>query len=870
MRRPWRGHREEELDEEIRAHLRMAVRDRVERGETPEQAEAAVLREFGNVGLVKEVTREMWGWRWLRQLVKDLGFGLRLLRRSPAFSAVAVLTIAVGIGANTAIFSVVNAVLLRPLPFREPERVVLVWLKGAEAAGGDRVPLSVADFLDWRAQTHSFEHVASFSPGDFSYTSGETPEQVRGADTSADFFNVLGAQAELGRTFLPEEEKPGAARVVVVSHDFWRRRLGADPLAVGREIVLDARPYTVVGVMPARFDFPQEDVELWAAYQIQPPTRRGPYWLQGIARVREGVTVEQARAELNALPDPGRSNQSPQQGERFTVLPVGDYLVGDVRPALLVLLGAVGLVLLIAAANVANLMLARAASREKEISIRTALGAGRARILRQLLTESLLVASIGGATGLLLAYWGVQLLLALNPGQIHGLKEATLDGRVLACATVVTLLSGIVFGLAPALQTSRPELNGILKEGGRGSTESRGRRRVRGALVVAEMALALMLLAGAGLLVRSFLSLRGVDPGVNPARVVTMQVSLPWSRYKELPQRLSFYQQLLERVETVPGVESVALTNSLPPDMQTVSDNFSVEGQPPRPDNELSTGDLLLVTPDYFRVMGVPVIRGRAFTDGDREGSPLVCLINQTLAREFFPGQDPVGKHLKTGGTDRPQNPVMEIVGVVGDVKYEGLHAKVQPAYYMPFAQNAWGDMSLVVRSTTPDPLGLVPSISKEVWALDRDLPVARVRTVDELLSRSVAQPRFRTLLLTAFSVMALLLASVGIYGVMSYTVARRTHEIGIRVALGAQLGDVLRLVVGQGMRLAVAGIVLGVAGALALARLMSGLLYGVTATDPLTFAGVALLLALVALVACLVPALRATRVDPTVALRYE
>ncbi|HWW75964.1 MAG TPA: ABC transporter permease, partial [Pyrinomonadaceae bacterium] len=346
-----------------------------------------------------------------------------------------------------------------------------VWLKGAEAAGGDQVPLSVADFLDWRAQSRSFERVAFFSPGDFSYTSGETPEEVRGVDASADFFNVLGAQAELGRTFLPEEEKPGAARVVV-SHDFWRRRLGADPRAVGREIVLDTRPYTVVGVMPARFDFPQEDVDMWAAYQIQPPARRGPYWLQGIARVREGVTVEQARTELNALPDPGRSNQAPQQGERFTVLPVNDYLVGDVRPALLVLLGAVGLVLLIAAANVANLMLARAASREKEISIRTALGAGRARILRQLLTESLLVAFIGGALGLLLAYWGVQLLLALNPGQIHGLRDATLDARVLACATFVTLLSGIVFGLAPALQTSRPELNGILKEGGRGSTET--------------------------------------------------------------------------------------------------------------------------------------------------------------------------------------------------------------------------------------------------------------------------------------------------------------------------------------------------------------------------------------------------------------
>jgi putative ABC transport system permease protein len=864
-----RRRRDEELDEELRSHLRMAIQDRVDRGETPEQAEVAVRREFGNVGLVKDVTREMWGWGWIREFANDLGFGLRTMRRSPAFSAVAVLTIAIGIGANTAIFSVVNAVLLRPLPFEDPGRVVMVWLKGAEAAGGDRVPLSVADFLDWRAQSRAFERVAFFSPGDFNYTSGDTPERVRGAVASADFFNVLGGRADLGRTFLAEEEKPGAARVVVVSHAFWRNRLGSDARAVGREIKLDGRPYTVVGVMPAGFDFPREDVELWAAYQIQPPGRRGPYWLQGVARVREGVTLEQARAEMNAMPEPGRPNQPPQ-GERFTVLPVGDYLVGDVRPALLVMLGAVALVLLIAAANVANLMLARAASREKEISVRMALGASRPRIVRQLLTESLLLASVGGALGLLIAYWGVELLLALNPGRIHRLQQAALDGRVLGWAAAVSLLSGVFFGLAPALQASKSDLNETLKEGGRGSTESPGRRRVRSALVVAEMALALMLLIGAGLLVRSFLSLRGVDPGVNASRVVTMQVPLPRSKYGELEQRLNLYQQLLGRVAVVPGVESAALASSLPPDMPTVSDNFSIEGRPPQPGGELPVGDLILATPDYFLALGVPVLRGRAFSKADREGSPPVCVINQTLAREFFPGEDPVGRRLKQGGTDRPQNPFMEIVGVVGDVKYQGLHAKVQPAYYMPFAQNPWGDMSLVVRSSTPDPAGLVPAIRNELWALDRDLPLARVRTMDDLLSTSVAQPRFRTLLLSVFSAMALLLAAVGIYGVMSYTVERRTHEIGIRIALGAQLADVLRLVVGQGMRLVTLGVLIGLAGALALARLMSGLLYGVTTTDTLTFACVPLLLTAVATAACLVPALRATKVDPMVALRYE
>jgi putative ABC transport system permease protein len=864
-----RRKRDEELDEEIRSHLRMAARERVERGESPEQAEREARREFGNVALVKEVTRGMWGWSRLEEFARDVGYGLRMMRRAPAFSAVVVLTLALGIGANTAIFSVVNAVLLRPLPFKDPERVVMVWLKGAEAAGGDRVPMSTADFLDWRAQTHTFERVAFFHSDNFNYAGGDTPEEVNGALTSADFFNVFGARPEMGRTFLPEEEKPGAARVVVLSHGFWQRRLGADPHAVGREITLDSNPYTVVGVMPAGFDFPREDDEVWAAYQIEPPTKRGNNWLRGVARLGEGVTIQQARAELNALPDPERPNQPPQ-GERFTVLAVNDYLVGDVRAALLILLGAVALVLLVAAANVANLMLARSASREKEVAIRTALGASRARIVRQLLTESLLLALSGGAAGLLLAYWGVELLLALNPGQIHRLQQATLDARVLAWTAAVSLLTGLVFGLAPALQASKAGLNETLKEGGRGSTEGAGRRRVRDALVVAEMALSLMLLVGAGLLVRSFISLRGVDPGVNPAHVVTMQVPLPRTKYSENEQRLGLYEQLLARVEGVPGVESAALASSLPPDIQTLWNPFSIEGRPPRPDSELPVGDFILVTPEYFRAMGVPILRGRAFNDADREGAPLVCVVNQTLARQFFPGEDPLGKRLKQGGTDHPQNPYMEIVGVVGDVKYEGLEAKTEPAYYLPFAQNGWGDMSLVVRSSVTDPAALVPAVRGELRALDPELPVAGVRTADELLTRSVAQPRFRTLLLAVFSAMALVLAAIGIYGVMSYTVARRTHEIGLRMALGAEGRDVLRLVVGQGVRLTLVGVLLGLAGALLLTRVLSGLLFGVSATDPLTLVCVPLLLAFVALLACYVPARRAAKVDPLVALRYE
>jgi putative ABC transport system permease protein len=793
-----------------------------------------------------------------------------MLWKRPGFTAMAVVALALGVGANTAIFSVVNAVLLRPLPYSEPERAVVVWLKGAEAAGGDRVPMSVMDLLDWRARNEVFESVGAFTGGQVSYTGGEAPEQIPGAQATADFFDTLGARPRLGRTFKPEDERPDAERVAVVSDGFWRRRMGADPAALGRVLTLDGRQYTVVGVMPEGFDFPTQDMEVWTAFQVRPPSRRGPYFLTGLARVRAGVTLEQARAALNAMPDPEHQG-NPPQGERFNMLTVNDYLVGDVRPALLVLLGAVGLVLLIACANVANLLLARAASREREIAVRAALGASRWRLARQLLTESVLLGAAGGFAGLLLSVWGVDALLALSPEGIHRLREAHIDGRVLLFTLGVSLLSGVAFGLAPALQGAGADLNETLKEGGaRGSTEGRGRRRMRDALVVAEIALALMLLVGAGLLLKSFTRLQNVESGVRAERVLTMQVSLPRARYEEGPKRVEFFRQLLERVRAVPGVESAAATTSLPPDLLTASDNFSVEGRPEPPGGELPVADLLSVTPEYFRALGVPVVRGRLFTDADREGTPPVCVVNETLARQFFAGEDPVGKRLKQGGSDRPGNQFMEIVGVVGDVRYEGLHAKVQPAFYLPYQQSPWFDMSLVVRTNVSEPRTLAAAVSKEVWALDRDLPVARVATMEELMSRSVAQPRFRTLLVAVFSCVALLLAAVGVYGVMSYAVVRRTHEIGVRVALGARGRDVLRLVVGHGLRLVLAGIGCGLAGALLLTRVMEGMLYGVSAADPATYAVVALLLASVALLACFIPARRATKVDPMVALRYE
>ena len=798
----------------------------------------------------------------------DIRYGLRMLAKAPGVTILALLALAFGIGANTAIFSVVNAVLLRPLPYHDTEHLLAVSLVHQQS-GPRGSPLSPADFLDFRAQNRTFEF-AAFADDTFNYAGGETPEQIAGAWTTADFFNLLGVAPLLGRTFAPNEDTPGAEGVVVLREDFWRSRFNADPQIVGRAITLNSRQYTVVGVMPATFQFPDEKMQLWVGYQLQPPTRRGPFFLRGLVRYPATMSLEAARAELSQMATRVKESVPALPADYgYVSTPLTDWLVGDVRPALLVLLGAVGLVLLIASLNVANLLLSRAAARQREISIRAALGASRSRILRQFLTENLLLACAGGIAGLLLSIWGIDLLRAFGPDNVPRLHELRVDRAVLAWTALISLGSGILFGIAPAWHGTRMNLNDSLKEGGRTGGESVGARRLRSVLVVTEVALAMMLLIGAGLLIRSFVRLQQVHPGFSPQQLVTMQLSLPRVKYPERPQILTFYDRLLQRVTTLPGVRSAALTSSLPPDGLQVSDTFITDAMEPVEDSKAPMGAILFTTPGYFRTMGVPVVQGRDFTEGDSAESPRVAIISETLAKKFFPNQNPIGRRFKEGGIDRTGNPWAEVVGVVGDVKYEGLETPTAPTYYFPHAQHQIREMALVLSSSLPAS-SLAASVRAEVRTIDPEIPVAKVSTVEQLVSQSVAQPKFRTFLVGAFSAVAMLLAAIGIYGVVAYSVSQRTREIGIRMALGARPRDVLQLVVRQGMSLTVVGIVLGVIGALGLTRLTAKLLFGVGASDPATFVSISVLLAAIALLACYIPARRAARVNPMTALAHE
>jgi putative ABC transport system permease protein len=799
---------------------------------------------------------------------QDLRYGLRMLLKNPAFTAVAVIALALGIGANTAIFSVVNGVLLSPLPYPQPEQLAMVWLDNRRQGIRDDIT-SYPNFLDWRDKNHSFQGMSGMRNLAVNLTGTGEPEELRGAAVAANFFSLMGVNPAQGRGFTTEEEQPGKDKVVILSHGLWRRRFGGDPGILNKTVSLNGEQNTVIGVMPPGFQFPSK-AELWAPLAPNERLRaaRGAFWLPVVGRLKPGVSRAQAQADMDLI-----AKQLEQQypninaGYGINVMPLHEQMVGNLRRTLLVLLGAVGFVLLIACANVANLLLARAAARQREIAVRAALGAGRWRIVRQLLTESVLLSIVGGALGVLLAWWGLETLLKLSPANLPRLDNIHLDARVLGFTFGLSLLTGLLFGLAPALQTSQLELGETLKEGGRSGSGSRRTQRLRSAFIVAEIALTLALLIGAGLLIRSFWRLQEVSPGFRSERLLTLQLSLPRTKYPEGAQVVTFFQQLQERLAALPGVESASATTTILLPKLANSSSFTIENHSQDPQAQRLELPFDAVQPNFFQTMDIQLLRGRTFAPQDARGQPDVAIVNETFAKRYFPNEDPVGKRFTFGDGNNPQ--WISIVGVVRDTKRQGLDAPVRIESWLPHAQAPSRSMQVVLRSKG-DPLALAGAVREAVWSLDRDLPIPKLQTMEQVLSESVAQRRLSMLLLSIFAAVALLLAAVGIYGVMSYVIAQRTNEIGIRVALGAQAGDVLKLILGQGMKLALLGVGLGLVTTLLLTRLLASLLFGVSATDPATFAGVALLLLLVALLACWLPAWRATKVDPIVALRYE
>ena len=878
--------REAEIVEELAQHLDDRYEELLSAGASDEEAVGAALRELSSGELLAEelarVERKAAGEavvlgsggksHMLGDIRQDLRYGLRTMLKNPAFTIIAVVALALGIGANTAIFSVVNSILLRPLPFKDPDRLVFIW--HAYPKLNLMAPVSPPGFMDYRARGDVFESAAASVGASVNLTGEGEPERIQLRAVTASYFPTLGVMPALGRTFLDEEDQPGHDHVVILSNGLWQRRFGADPSIVGKTITLDGEGYNVVGVMPESFRLFGQD-NIWAplalsAEQLAPNRRRSEF-LMMVARLRPGVTLGQAQAAMNAVA--GQIQQDnpqsfPSDGSwGLQVKPVYEEMVADIRPALLVLLGAVGFVLLIACANVANLLLARASGRRREIAIRTALGAGRGRLVRQLLTESVLMSLVGGGLGLLLAVWGVDVLIKLNENNIPRSQEIGIDGRVLAFTFGLSLLTGVLFGLVPALQASKTELTEALKEGGRGSA-GRHRTRFRNLLVVSEIALALVLLIGAGLMVKSFARLLHVNPGFDPQNLLTMQVALPSTKYREPAQRADFYRQTLEKIRSLPGVQAAGAVSNLPLSGSVSSGFFSIEGQEYSPGQQLPHGDIRSATTEYLQAMSIPLSKGRYFNDRDTDANTLVTIIDETIARLYWPDSDPIGKRI---AFNRPDDTKVwiEIVGVVGAVKHKALDADYRGQIYLPHAQSPRGGMYLVVR-TLGEPSSMTAMVRSAIQAVDKDQPVYRVMTMEALVTESVAQKRFSMLLLALFAVVAVMLAIVGLYGVMSYGVSQRTHEIGVRMALGAQSRDVLKMVVGQGLALALIGVGVGLVAAFLLTRLMSSLLFGVSATDPYMFASIPLILAAVALLACYIPARRATKVDPMIALRYE
>jgi putative ABC transport system permease protein len=867
------GQVHDEIEAELKFHLEMRADENVRRGMDAEQARREAERRFGNMTRIKEQGYDVRGGRWVETTWQDLRYSMRVLLKKPAFTAIAILTLALGIGANTAIFSVVNSLLLRPLPFSDPDRLVQIWESNVKRGRGE-MPASYPDFADWRDHSATFEQAAAYSDWSFNLTGSGEPERIRGEIVSPVFFSMLGINPILGRAFAPDEDTPGKDLVVVISDRLWERRFNSDPNILGSPINLGDRAFTVIGVVQTGAHRPllPEDIELFVpishGFGLE---ERGAHYLNVTARLKAGVTLNQAQAEMDTLAAQ-LARQYPDMNADLgaRVVPLREQVTGGYRTSFMVMLGAVAFVLLIASTNVANMLLARAISRQKEIAVRIALGARRSRIVRQLLTESLLLAVIGGALGFLVSLWGIALLVAFSPADLPRIKEVTVDGRVFGFTVAVSLLTGVVFGLVPALQASRPNLNEILKEGGRSATGGSARQRTRGLLVVTEIALSLVLLVGAGLLARSFLRLQSVSPGFNAENVLTMQMDFSGPNYKTGTQVRAFQSELLERVKQLPGVLSASTRSFVPiaPDAPFAYLTFAIDGRPIEPGNR-PVAFQNSVSPDYFKTMMIPVVRGREFDDRDVKSSQQVAVINETLAGKYFPGEDPIGKRITTDDEPYSAESWLTIVGVVVDTKPRSLESEPAAEMYMPFSQATQPFLALMIR-TSGEAGGVASAVRSQVLEMDKNQPVYGVRTLDAILSESVSTPRFRTLLIGIFAGVALILAAVGIYGVISYSVTQRTHEIGIRMALGASRGDVLKLVVGQGLTVALIGVTIGIIASVFLTRLLSSLLFGVSATDIPTFGGASVLLMAVALAACYLPARRATKVDPTVALRYE
>ena len=872
--RLWRRkQREHDLDRELSSHLSLEAEEQRELGLSSEDARYAAQRAFGNTTLVKEDVRATWGWTWLETIANDLRYATRMLRKNPAFTGAAVLTSALGIGATTAIFSVCDAVLLKPLPYSDPGHIVMLWEQPPR--GETLGPVAPANFVDWREQSRSFSEIAAMDPKPtFVLTGQGEPARLTGAGVSPNLFSLLGTRITLGRDFLEDEDRPGRDRVAILSYRTWLHRLGGQPDILGRSVALNDISYTVVGVLPREFEFvakasdfqARNQFDVWVPLALDlEKLQRNTHPLRVFARLKPDVPLAQAQADLNVVAaNLARRYPETNKGSGITAVPLIQQVTTNVRMALGTLLGAVGLMLLIACANVANLLLSRAAARRKEMALRVALGASRRRLGQQLLTESVLLAIAGGSMGLFLASAAIRAVSPHVPADLPRASGIAVDARVLVFTGLISLATGILFGLAPMFQAQRANANEALKQNARIASGTQS--RMRSGLVVGQMAIALVLLIGAGLMARSFWTLLHVSPGFRTEHILTARLSLSGSRYPDARRIAAFQRELLERVRNTPGVQSAGLAAYLPLSGTDNGWGFVIEGRPALRTGEYNLAKYRPVSPGYFETIGIPLLRGRGFISADNEDAPLVVVINESMARRYWGQGNPVAERLQFGP------PIWRtVIGVVGDVRHEGLDAEARPELYVPFAQapNNEARTTIVVR-TALDPIVVTTALRKTVSAIDPAVPLDQVETMEELVSASVGQPRFRTALLAVFSILALVIASIGVYGVMNYLVIQRTREFGIRLAVGATEGDVLRLVLGRAAALIVAGLCLGLLGSVVLARLIASLLYGVTPLDSLTFAAVSLLLSAVALFASYIPARRATRIDPTVALRYE